>query len=85
MIIDFTEPKKVKDILEQIDGSLSEEGQAMLFAKLVLRYDQTSHERMKKIEDNFIYQEEKLNKLIQRTKHITEVIDHLEKERLNAK
>ena len=34
MIIDFTEPKKVKDILEQIDGSLSEEGQAMLFAKL---------------------------------------------------
>ena len=85
MIIDFTEPKKVKDILEQIDGSLSEEGQAMLFAKLVLRYDKTSHERMEKIEQNFIEQEEKLNKLIQRTKYITEVIDHLEKEKLNAK
>ena len=85
MIIDFTEPKKVKDILEQIDGSLSEEGQAMLFAKLVLRYDQTSHERMKKIEDNFIDQEEKLNKLIERTKWISGLLDHLEKERLNAK
>ena len=85
MIIDFTEPKKVKDILEQIDGSLSEEGQAMLFAKLVLRYDQKSHERMEKIEQNFIDQEEKLNKLILRTKWITKVLDHLEKEKLNAK
>ena len=40
---------------------------------------------MEKIEQNFIDQEEKLNKLIEKTKRIKEVIDHLEEERLNAK
>ena len=84
-IIDFIEPKKVKDILEQIDGSLSEVGQAKLFEKLVYRYDKASHKRMKEIEDNFKIQDEqleryakKIKKLAEKSKWLMEEIKRLE-------
>ena len=48
-IIDFIEPKKIKDILEQINSSLSEVGQVKLLEKLIYRYDRAAHKRMKEI------------------------------------
>ena len=91
-IFDFIEPKKIKDILEQIDSSLSEVGQVKLLEKLIYRYDRSAHKRMKEIEDNYKVldeqlerHEERINKLAEKSKWLKEEIERLEEEKLNAK
>ena len=55
-IIDFIEPKKVKDIIEEIDSTLSDVGLAKLIEKLIYRYDKVASKKMTEIENNFAYQ-----------------------------
>ena len=45
-IIDFIEPKKVKDIIEEIDSTLSDVGLAKLIEKLIYRYDKVASKKM---------------------------------------
>ena len=53
-IIDFIEPKKVKDIIEEIDSTLSDVGLAKLIEKLIYRYDKVASKKMTEIENNQI-------------------------------
>ena len=85
MIIDFIEPKKVKDILEQIDGSLTDVGLAKLIEKLIYRYDQGASKRMAEIEKNFAESLEQNQKLVEQAKWLKEEIKRLEEAKLNAK
>ena len=84
-IIDFIEPKKVKDIIEEIDSTLSDVGLAKLIEKLIYRYDKVASKKMTEIENNFAYQLEQNQKLIEQAKWLKEEVRRLEEERLNAK
>ena len=86
-IIDFIEPKKVKDIIEEIDSTLSDVGLAKLIEKLIYRYDKVASKKMtsQEIENNFAYQLEQNQKLIDQAKWLKEEVRRLEEERLNAK
>ena len=92
MIIDFIEPKKVKDILEQVDSSLTDVGLAKLIEKLIYRYDKSCSKKMAEIENNFDKWIEQNNRLIEQAKwlkgeikQLKEEIKRLEEAKLNAK
>ncbi len=91
MIVDFLEPKKIKDILQQIDDSLDLVGQAKLIEKLVYRYDKAGRERMREIQNNFELLEEENKRLEEKAKWVNEFLDHeieqlrqIKEDRLNA-
>ena len=84
MIIDFIEPKKVREILEQIDDSLTDVGLAKLIEKLIYRYDQAASKRMAEIEKNFEESLEQNKKLVEQAKWLKEEIKRLEEAKLNA-
>ena len=76
MIADFLEPKKIKDILQQIDDSLDLVGQAKLIEKLVYRYDKAGRERMREIQNNFELLEKENKRLEEKAKQVNEVLDN---------
>ena len=76
MIVDFLEPKKIKDILQQIDDSLDLVGQAKLIEKLVYRYDKAGRERMREIQNNFELLEKENKRLEEKAKQVNEVLDN---------
>ena len=91
MIVDFLEPKKIKDILQQIDDSLDLVGQAKLIEKLVYRYDKAGIERLREIQNNFELLEKENKRLEEKAKRVNEVLEHemeqlrqIKEDRLNA-
>ncbi len=78
MIVDFLEPKKIKDILQQIDDSLDLGGQAKLIEKLVYRYDKAGRERMREIQNNFELLEEENKRLEEKAKRVNEELEVLD-------
>ena len=91
MIVDFLEPKKIKDILQQIDDPLDLVGQAKLIEKLVYRYDKAGRERLREIQNNFELLEKENKRLEEKAKRVNEVLEHemeqlrqIKEDRLNA-
>ena len=57
----------------------------MKIEKLIYRYDKVASKKMTEIENNFAYQLEQNQKLIDQAKWLKEEVRRLEEERLNAK
>ena len=83
--LDIPSQISVKDIIEEIDSTLSDVGLAKLIEKLIYRYDKVASKKMTEIENNFAYQLEQNQKLIDQAKWLKEEVRRLEEERLNAK